>query len=182
MTTQKFERFYQVKSPSGTITPPSSTGDNTIIYMGITVADGATLVLNNNVLCIGDITVGAGATLTINGDCHCTGSVVNTTGETYINGNLHVDGAISQAGNGIFQVKGNVYADGGIGCDGEPDSFIISGNVEWTSGITLSSGVIEIKGDLFCGAPLVQPGAGLIVSGNTRIAGGFDNNGSFSSY
>jgi hypothetical protein len=101
LTTQKFERFYQVKSPSGTITPPSSTGDNTIIYMGITVADGATLVLNNNVLCIGDITVGAGATLTINGDCHCTGSVVNT-GNTKIEGIARITNGIVNSGTLAF--------------------------------------------------------------------------------
>ena len=89
----------------------SSSSGTGQIYMGITVANGDTLTINNDVLCIGDITVGDGATLTINGNCEDTSDISINGGYLNVYGDLKTMGSMNatEADNNSLIIQGNCY-------------------------------------------------------------------------
>jgi hypothetical protein len=132
----------------------SGTGQ---IYMGITVANGDTLTINNDVLCIGEVTVGDGATLTINGNCEATSDIS-------ING-----GYLNVYGD--FKTMGSMDAT-----EADNNSLIIQGSCYVAADMNMGGG-FEISGDLYVGGAM----QGLIINHSSAVNGkvtiGLNGNG-----
>ena len=96
--------------------------------MDITVADGDTLTINNDVLCSGDITIGDGAYLTINGDCNVAKGVYINGGQINIYGDLKVMDSLTSTdiSTGCMQIQGNCYVGQDLNMSG---GFSISGDL-----------------------------------------------------
>ena len=120
-----------------------SGGGSTVIYTGITVADGDSLTIDNDVLCIGDINVGSGSTLIINGDCQITGVIWNSTGAISISGNLECPHGINQS-DAVLSVWGNL--ESGTIFQTGATVMHVNGNAYITS-ISNETGIISIIGD-----------------------------------
>lgn len=141
------------------------SGGDTVIYPnGITVVDGATLVINSSALVIGDITLGVNSTLEVNGNLQVIGSVTLVTGSTLtISGDLFVsaDLTINDDGTGfspaVVSVYGSCFITNGItNTDG---TISISGNCQVSgisqtgnSNISISGGCYNPSGDIIISA------------------------------
>jgi len=111
-----------------TVTVGSLSGGTGQIYTDITVADGDTLTINNDVLCSGDITIGDGASLTINGDCNVAKGVYINGGQINIYGDLKVMDSLTSTdiSTGCMQIQGNCYVGQDLNMSG---GFSISGDL-----------------------------------------------------
>ena len=173
----------------------SSSSGTGQIYMGITVANGDTLTINNDVLCIGDITVGDGATLTINGNCEDTSDISINGGYLNVYGDLKTMGSMNatEADNNSLIIQGNCYvaADMNMGSGFEifgdlyvggvmqgliiNDSSAVNGKV--TTGLN-GNGGITINAPFSCGWLSTAPNSSINLT-STLYAGNVDCGGNF---
>jgi hypothetical protein len=146
----------------------SVAGSGLVVYMGITVAPGDTLVINNPALVIGDITLGASSGIAINADCTVIGNINLAATTSFMANSLTCSGNFNAGFDNItIVVLRDCYIPVGV----------------LTLGVDVGTGAIMIVGGkLECNQPLaathiVHAKAWLFVCADCRIGYSLTNSG-----